>query len=101
MVTLQEFVEKYVNLAWQEKKRTDNKYGSKEQGPDNKARLVACVIENFWAMLDAMRAGNAEKSKEHYAKTLAHMISMAAHLEQVKTGAQYIPQSQMPSCGKP
>ena len=100
MITKPEF-DALVQQAWAEKERTDKKYGSKEIGPDNKAKLVATAIENFGTMLAYMRAGRVEESKKCYTNALAHIISMAEHLKQVKPGPQYIDASKMPGATKP
>ena len=63
--------QKYFGLlllkALAEKYRTDVKYGDKEIGKDNKARLIACITENLGTFLSEQREGNT--GEKYYINT--------------------------------
>lgn len=83
--------QKYFGLllmkALAEKYRTDAKYGDKETGKDNKARLIACITENLGTFLSEQREGNM--GEQYYINTLAHLISLSTHIKTAQKGAQY------------
>ena len=85
-----EYFEHLLTKAHAEKKRTDEKYGSKEEGGTNKARLVACIIENVGSFLDAQREGDRDGAEEYYVRALAHYMSLSEHIRQTKKGPQYL-----------
>jgi hypothetical protein len=77
-----------VQEAHEEKKRTDLKYGNKEQGGTNKARLIAIIEENIGTFLSEQRKGNT--GEKYYIRALAHMISLSSHIYNPKPDSQYL-----------
>ena len=77
-----------VQEAYEEKERTDLKYGNKEQGGTNKARLIAIIEENIGTFLSEQRKGNT--GEEFYVRALAHMISLSSHIKTAKPDSQYL-----------
>jgi len=77
-----------VQEAYEEKERTDLKYGNKEQGGTNKSRLIAIITENIGTFLSEQRKGNS--GEKYYVRALAHMISLSSHIYNPKPDSQYL-----------